>query len=84
MIYIIYKVEFDNYENHDPYYEDVLGYINDYHDACSLIATFVRLDLEEKKTYTGYDGVVYPRYHFKKVIEMSASVINAGDYRRVK
>lgn len=84
MIYIVFRDNFDSYENHNPISSDLLGYVDDYHKACIIITKFIELDKKEKKTYNGYNGVEYPRYYFKKAKKMSPTVGNVGAYREKK
>lgn len=63
-MYLIIKNDFDNLENHNPYVENIVGYVEDENSAIQWINGI----MEKIKQYKGYDGGTYP-YYEKRHIE---------------
>lgn len=65
-MYLIRKVEFDNSENRQPTYTNILGITITEDDAKDVIKTME----EEDTKYKGYDGEIYPKYKYEKVYRL--------------
>ena len=63
-MYLIIKHDFDNMENHDPWFQEIVGYVDDEVSAIKWINETTK-DLRQ---YKGCDGGIYP-YYEKKFIE---------------
>jgi len=60
-MYIVIEHNFDNMENHNPNYSNIVGYVEDETSAIKWI--------EEKKQninqHKGWDGEMYPYFDYK-------------------
>lgn len=63
-MYIIIKHDFDNMENQEPWFQEIVGYVDDEVSAIKWINDTIK-DLRQ---YKGWDGGMYP-YYEKKFIE---------------
>ena len=63
-MYLIIKHDFDNIENQHPWFEEIIGYVDDEISAIQWINA-IRKDLHQ---YKGYDGSTYPWYE-KRYVE---------------
>lgn len=62
-IYLIIKHDFDNLENHQPHYEEILGYAETLSGATASVKT---LEITTPK-YKGWDKETYPKFAIKPV-----------------
>lgn len=60
-MYLIIKHDFDNMENHNPYYTTIIGYIKDELDADVYCMS------QNYEQYKGWDGKLYPYYTKQKI-----------------
>lgn len=68
MIYMVVKHSFDVYENHDPYYDSVVGYTLTREQAdewCNKEMSNI-----DDKEYRGWDGELYPYYTITSLEEL--------------
>ncbi len=63
-MYLIIKHDFDNMENKDPWFNEIVGYTEDEIGAIKYINEIIK----DIKQYSGYDGSMYP-YYTKRYIE---------------
>lgn len=61
-MYLIIKHNFDNMENHNPEYTELVGYIKDELDADAWIESQGDIEL-----YKGWNGMMYPYYTKQKI-----------------
>lgn len=60
-MYLIVKHDFDNMENHEPWYTTIIGYAEDETDADMW------MNSQNDKQYKGWDGRMYPYYTKEKI-----------------
>jgi len=63
----LYKIGFDNIENHNPKYEELLTTIqgNKKLSASGVMSDWISKNLQNVKMYKGYDGEIYPKFKTK-------------------
>lgn len=61
-MYIIQKHGFDNMENRNPWYTDIIGYIDT--DDEETAKKYVEGKTENAKKYKGWDGKMYPYFTY--------------------
>lgn len=63
---VLFRVEFDNMENHDPLREaEVAAFVDGDEKAWAKLARHLR-ELEPVAVYLGYDDQVYPRFRVER------------------
>ena len=63
MGYIVKQIDFDNWENHSPLYEKILGNF----DTRNSAERFVAERKQKAKLYKGWDNQEYPKFEIIKV-----------------
>lgn len=65
MIFLIERRGFDFLENHNPYVDETLGYVEQEEVAIAMI---VRLNICKKRRE--YDGKYYPQFSYRPIVKM--------------
>lgn len=63
-MYLIIKHDFDNMENHEPWLQEIVGYVEDELSAIRWINETTK----SLRQYKGWDGSMYP-YYEKRFVE---------------
>ena len=63
MGYIVKQIDFDNWENHSPLYESIIGSFDTRSSAEKLVAERKQIE----KPYKGWDNQEYPKFEIIKV-----------------
>lgn len=66
MGYIVKQIDFDNWENHNPLYESIIGSFDTRNSAERLVAE----RKQREKPYRGWDHQEYPKF---EIIEVKSS-----------
>lgn len=68
-VVLIIKVEFDNMENHNPIYEDILGFASTELEAAIEIGKLEKQCTKRKC----WDGYYYPQFKTKRISKVKVA-----------
>ena len=67
MVYVVKKISFDNMENRDPWYYELVAAFNEKPRAEAYIDSKMKELKAKQRLYLGWDGQEYPQYQIEDV-----------------